>query len=230
MPLTSTGNLQLDRLIGGGIEVAKSTILVGEPGCGKTTLALQFITDPRYNQTKSAYLCIDKKPERIMEKAIDMNGSVNQQITEDNLKFVEISLQDWSPEQPINDLLFNIQLQIEALSQNYGMDHVIVDSLLPHALNGFNKEIKQYFIREFLHIINQFNATSLCILYDFDVHNSLWLDTSFVSDQLIFYRKCDLDYITYWIEISKNNARNQSGKYRFTIDHQRGVKFRHRLC
>ena len=35
MPVLSLGNLQLDKIIGGGIEEGKSTILVGEPGSGK---------------------------------------------------------------------------------------------------------------------------------------------------------------------------------------------------
>ena len=35
MPVLSLGNLQLDNIIGGGIEEGKSTILVGEPDPAK---------------------------------------------------------------------------------------------------------------------------------------------------------------------------------------------------
>ena len=35
MPLLSLGNLQLDRLLRGGIEEHKSIILVGDPGAEK---------------------------------------------------------------------------------------------------------------------------------------------------------------------------------------------------
>ncbi len=230
MPLLSLGNLQLDRLLGGGIEEHKSTILVGDPGCGKTTLALQFITDPRSTKTPCAYICIDKKPERIMEKAIEMNGTVNQQITAGSLKFVEVSIQDWSPEQPINELLLNIQLQIDALFQNFNAERLIIDSLLPHVLCGFSIENKQYFIRELLHIIHSYKTTAICILYDLSVHHSLWLDTSMVSDQLVFNRQSDMDYVTYWLEVSKNSSNNKNGKYRFTFDDQKGIHLKHRLC
>ena len=230
MPVLSLGNLQLDRLLGGGIEEHKSTILVGDPGCGKTTLALQFITDPRSTKIPCAYICIDKKPERIMEKALEMNGTVNQQITGGTLKFVEISIQDWSPDQSMNELLLTIQLQIDALFQNFPAERLIIDSLLPHVLCGFSKENKQYFIRELLHIIHSYNTTAICILYDTSAHHSLWLDTSMVSDQLIFNRKSDMDYVTYWLEISKNSTHNLNGKYRFTFDAQKGIILKHRLC
>ena len=148
MPVLSLGNLQLDKIIGGGIEEGKSTILVGEPGSGKTTLGLQFLTDPLAYSINCAYLCIDKKPERIMEQAMAINKTVEQQIAAGTLKFVEVSVQDWTPEQNVNDLLLTIQLQVDALFRNYNVKRLVVDSLLPQILNGFNKETKQYFVRE----------------------------------------------------------------------------------
>ena len=140
-----------------------------------------------------------------MEKAIQMNAGINNQISAGMLKFVEISIQDWDPAQSMNELLLTIQLQIDALIQNFQASRLIVDSLLPHALCGFSNENKQYFIRELLHIIYSYHRTSICILYDTSLHHSLWLDTSIVSDQIIFNKKADLDYTTYWLEISKTH-------------------------
>ena len=230
MPLLSLGNLQMDQILGGGIEEQKCTILVGEPGSGKTTLSLQFITDPRESRVDSAYLCIDKKPEKVMDQALTLNKTVNEQIQSGTLKFVEISIQEWTPEQSVNELLLIIQLQIDALFRNFDAKRIIIDSLLPHALCGFSKENKQYFIREFLQIIHSYSTTSIALLYDLDSHHSLWLDTSIVSDQLMFHRQSDLDYVTYWLEVSKNNSSNMSGKYRFTFDPERGINLKHRLC
>ena len=50
-----------------------------------------------------------------MEQAISINKTVDQQITAGSLKFVEVSIQDWTPDQTMNELLFTIQLQIDAL-------------------------------------------------------------------------------------------------------------------
>lgn len=230
MPLLSLGNLQLDHVLGGGIEQNKCTILVGEPGSGKTTLALQFLTDPAVSHLPCAYLCFDKKPEKIMDKAVAMDGSVEDHIQNGSLTFVEISLQDWDPEQSMNDLLLTVQLQIDAFFRNFSAQRVVIDSLLPYILFGVSKENKQYFIREFLQIIHGYSTTSLALLYDLDAHHSLWLDTSIVSDQLIFNRRNDLDYVTYWLEVSKNNNANNNGRYRFTFDDQKGIQLKHRLC
>ena len=39
-----------------------------------------------------------------MEKAIQMNAGINNQISAGMLKFVEISIQDWDPAQSMNEL------------------------------------------------------------------------------------------------------------------------------
>jgi len=39
-----------------------------------------------------------------------------------------------------------------------------------------------------------------------------------------------MDYVTYWLEISKNSTHNLNGKYRFTFDAQKGIILKHRLC
>ena len=96
MGSVSIGNIQLDQLLGGGIQQHKQTILVGQPGSEKTALALQFITDPNHMDDTCAYVCIDKKPEQLMEKAAIMNSSVIKAIENHTLKFVEISLHDWA--------------------------------------------------------------------------------------------------------------------------------------
>jgi KaiC/GvpD/RAD55 family RecA-like ATPase len=230
MPALSLGNLQLDKILGGGITEDKCTILVGDPGSGKSTLALQFVTNPKICNVPSAYLCIDKRPEQIMARAVNLNKTVHHQIQNGTLKFVEIALQDWTPDQSINDLLLILQLQVDAFFRNFSPQRLIIDSLLPHALCGCSKENRQYFIREFLQIINSYSITTLGILYDIETHYNLWLDTSIISDQLVFNRKSDLDYATYWLEISKNNDRNMSGKYRFTFDSKKGIQLKHRLC
>ena len=230
MPPLSLGNPHLDYVLGGGIQQQKCTILAGEPGSGKTTLAIQFITDPNIIDGKCAYLCIDKKPENIMKKATQLNPSAKTHIESGDLKFVEIAIDDWQSDHSINDLLLSIQLQIDAFFQNFKPSRVIVDSLLPYPLVGSHAQQKQYFMREFLQIIASYNATSIALLYDVSVHHFLWLYTGLVSDQLIFTRSADLDYETYWVAVSKNNDHNHKGKYRYTFDSKKGIHLKNRLC
>jgi KaiC/GvpD/RAD55 family RecA-like ATPase len=226
----SSGNQQLDHLIGGGLKEQASTILVGQPGSGKTCLALQFLTHDISPNTPSAYISLDKAPEKILERAITLRPSIQQNIENNELKFVEISTQDWTPNDPINELLLNIQLQCDALFNQFGAKNIVVDSLLPQGLHEFSAKQKQYFIHEFLGIIHTFKTTSLCILYEPTIHHSLWLNTDIVNDQILFHRDSKLDYTTYWLDISKNCDTNISGSYRFTFNNKQGLSLKHRQC
>jgi circadian clock protein KaiC len=45
LPKISTGNIGLDDILGGGIDPERMYLFEGQPGSGKTTLALEFLLD-----------------------------------------------------------------------------------------------------------------------------------------------------------------------------------------
>ena len=229
MALLSLGNPQLDQILGGGVEEKTCVLLAGEPGSGKTTLSLQFVTHPHASMLQSAYFCIDKIPECIMDQAIRLNHTVMQQVDSGAIKFVDISLQGWVLGQSVEDLLRVIEYQMSLFIEQFNPQRIIIDSLMPNILQGESLHNRQQFVREFLQIIRHYDATILGILYDIDASHSGWLDVGLVSNQLTFYRKSDLDYVTYWLELNSNNKQNMSGRYRFTFD-SRGIHVKHRLC
>jgi DNA repair protein RadA/Sms len=66
---TSSGIIELDRVLGGGI-VAGSVILVGgDPGIGKSTLLLQAISGIAKNSGKGLYVSGEESPEQIKIRA-----------------------------------------------------------------------------------------------------------------------------------------------------------------
>ena len=76
MEKISTGNLELDTLCGGGLIKGRSCLISGEPGTGKTTLALQFIHHGLENNHSCVYISIDEKPEQIIENAKSLNWNL----------------------------------------------------------------------------------------------------------------------------------------------------------
>jgi circadian clock protein KaiC len=45
LPRISTGNVGLDDILGGGIDPERMYLFEGQPGSGKTTLALEFLLE-----------------------------------------------------------------------------------------------------------------------------------------------------------------------------------------
>lgn len=62
-----TGIPGLDRLIEGGFPAASSILLVGPPGCGKSTLSQQFIFEGLKQHQPGLYVTLDISPKEVIE-------------------------------------------------------------------------------------------------------------------------------------------------------------------
>ena len=58
--LITTGNTQLDKILGGGLARDRVYLLQGSPGAGKTTIALQFLIEGANKGEKTLYLTLSE--------------------------------------------------------------------------------------------------------------------------------------------------------------------------
>jgi circadian clock protein KaiC len=65
----STGVTGLDQLLEGGFPKGRSVLVTGEPGTGKTVMALQFLADGLARGEKGVYVAADEGPLDIIEQA-----------------------------------------------------------------------------------------------------------------------------------------------------------------
>ena len=61
-PRFATGIPELDRVLGGGLVPGSVVLLAGEPGAGKSTLALQIAAAARSDATRPQFLDICRNP------------------------------------------------------------------------------------------------------------------------------------------------------------------------
>ena len=100
----STGFLELDRVLGGGLVVGSLLLLGGEPGIGKSTLILQICKNAK-TEGKILYISGEESAEQIKLRADRLN------VTKDNLYFlgetnieqIEENILNMSPEIVIID-------------------------------------------------------------------------------------------------------------------------------
>jgi len=65
----STGIVGLDRILEGGFPKGRSVLVTGEPGTGKTIMALQFLAEGLAHGEKGIYVAADEGPLDIIEQA-----------------------------------------------------------------------------------------------------------------------------------------------------------------
>src|SRR3981189_2230736 len=60
LPRVSTGNAGLDDILGGGIDPERMYLFEGQPGSGKTTLALEFLLGGVRNGEPTLYITLSE--------------------------------------------------------------------------------------------------------------------------------------------------------------------------
>ena len=65
MDRVTTGIKGLDEVLNGGLPKARTILIVGSPGSGKTTFAMQFLAGGAKAGEPGLYVSLDEKPERV---------------------------------------------------------------------------------------------------------------------------------------------------------------------
>ena len=65
----TTGVPGLDHIICGGLPSGHVYLLEGDPGTGKTTIALQFVAEGLRNQEKVLYVTLSESPQELQSLA-----------------------------------------------------------------------------------------------------------------------------------------------------------------
>src|ERR1700760_693996 len=72
-PVVSTGNAGLDDILGGGLDPQRMYLFEGQPGSGKTTLALQFLLEGVRRGDPSLYVALSES-ERELRSVVTRHG------------------------------------------------------------------------------------------------------------------------------------------------------------
>src|SRR3989337_672698 len=87
MDRIKTGVAGLDKLLQGGFPTNSSILLVGPPGCGKSTLCQQFIYEGLKNKQPGLYITLDLSPKEVIDSMNNFGFKTANML--DKLKFID---------------------------------------------------------------------------------------------------------------------------------------------
>lgn len=157
-----TGVRGLDEILGGGLPEYSFNIIAGSPGCGKTTLAHQFVFANATPKRPALYFTVLGEPAIKMLRYQQQYTFFDEAKLNESIRFINLS--ETVVERDLNAVLEDITREME--SSNPGV--VVVDSFrtvlrkLPLVGGGAEMEL-QFFVQRLAMLLASFQATTFLI-------------------------------------------------------------------
>jgi circadian clock protein KaiC len=182
-----SGVKDLDALLGGGIERGTSTLVVGAPGTGKSSLAAQFVSSAAKRGQKAVMFIFDESSNTLLSRATGLKINLARYVRSGAVKLQQVDPAELSPGQLVNS--------IRQCVEQDGVSVVVIDSL-----NGYlNAMPAERFLviqlHELLTYLGQKNVATILI----SAHHGLIgpsmvspVDASYLADAIVLMRYYEL--------------------------------------
>lgn len=94
-----SGLPQLDKLLGGGIEEGTSTLIVGPPGTGKSSLASQFVSAAHARGERAAMFLFEESISNLLNRADGLNMGLREAMEQGQLTIQQVDPAELTPGQ-----------------------------------------------------------------------------------------------------------------------------------
>jgi circadian clock protein KaiC len=181
--LATSGVPELDTLVGGGLGRGTSTLLIGPAGCGKTTLALRWLTTAAERGEKSVAFIFEETVSTLMKRAAGLGMDLSPHIKSGNIRIAHLDPAEVSPGEFVD--------MVRESVENQGIRLVMVDSL-----NGFlqampGEQFLALHLHELLTYLNNRGVLTLMVLAQMGLLGTGMqtpIDVSYLADNILVLR------------------------------------------
>jgi circadian clock protein KaiC len=175
--------VELDKLLGGGIEQGTSTLFVGAAGTGKSTLAAQFAAAAAGRGQRSAFFAFDESPATLLTRAEQLGIALTKGVTDALVAIRPVDPAEFSPGE-------FIELVRKAVERD-GAELVIVDSLNGYLNAMPGERFLSIQLHELLAYLSQRNVATILV----SAHHGLLgaqmtapVDATYLADAVVLMR------------------------------------------
>jgi len=179
---TTTGSLELDALLGGGLVRGTATLLTGPAGVGKTTASVQCVVAALKRGEKASYFLFDERTPTLLARSAALGLDLRPYLTSGQLEMRAIDPAEMSP----GEFAASVQCSVES----HGASIVVIDSLNAYLQAMPNEQFLVLQMHEMLSYLGQKGVVSLLILGLHGVMGDIRsdVDLSYLSDTVVQLR------------------------------------------
>ena len=217
---TSSGNAELDKLLGGGLERGTNALLIGSAGVGKSSLALTYALAAAARGEHAVFFAFDEGRGTVEARARALGLPLQQHLDSGQIRFQQIDPAELAP----GAFAANVQHSVE----KDGARLVVIDSL-----NGYlNAMPDEGFLSTHLHelfaFLNQQGVLTIMVVAQQGMStgggNYAEMDVSYLADTVLLFRYFEaIGEVAQAISVfKKRTGPHERSIRRLTID-ERGV-------
>ena len=206
--LTSSGNRDLDLLLGGGLERGTNALLIGAAGVGKSSLALSYVIAAAQRGERAVFFAFDEGRGTLEARAKTIGLPLKEALDQGLVRFQQIDPAELSP----GEFAANVRRSVEV----DGARVVVIDSL-----NGYLNAMPdgRFLIlqmHELLTYLNQQGALTLLVLAQHGLVGPMDtpLDISYLSDSVLMLRYFEYAGV---VRRALSVVKKRSGNHEHTI-------------
>ena len=180
--LASSGNAELDLLLGGGLHSGTSNLLMGPAGSGKSSVASLFANEAAKRGEKVMYFAFDETIHTLFERTREMGLDFDRHTAEGTLTVQQIDPAEIAPGELANRI-------VECVN-NQGVRVIVLDSLNGYVNAMPQEDFLSLHLHELLSFLNQRGVITLMILAQQGLIGSMGtpVDVSYLADSVILTR------------------------------------------
>jgi circadian clock protein KaiC len=179
----SSGIPELDKLAGGGLGRGTSTLLIGPAGCGKTTLAMRWLTTAADRGENAVAFIFEETVTTLLGRATGLGMNVHPHLASGRMKIEHLDPAEVSPGEFVNMVRRSVEQD--------GARAVLIDSL-----NGFlqampGEQFLALHLHELLTYLNNRGILTLLVLAQMGLVGSAMqtpIDVSYLADNILVLR------------------------------------------
>lgn len=181
----STGILGLDQCMEGGFVPNTAIAVIGSPGTGKTTFALQFLSKGIENDEEAIYITLEESEDKIIKNA----KSLGFDWVDSGIEFIKANTQDFH--ENLCDMLLKLATECEKKQKEEKKRlRIVIDPITPILWRSLNNVEKRETIAEILKILTGMGTVIITVEEE---HNKVAqsMDTSllkYLADAVINLR------------------------------------------
>ncbi len=213
MDSLNTGITGLDEMLCGGIPKEHIVAVLGSPGTGKSTFALQFIYAGLLKDENCIYLSLEESEETIVKTASIFGWDLKPYITNKKLVLIRLSAMN------IKITANRVENDLPKLFESFGVKRLVIDPITLYEMLYENESERREHLFNFAEKIREHGITVVMTseTNNNNVYNSKFGLIEYIADGVIVLRQVrqnDLRAVNTVIEISKMRR----------IDHSRDIK------